>query len=241
MEIGIACATFGLVLGGVVGGPVAQWLIKRHQLQSTSNEPITVGFKYDSHPSVDVDAVLWVLLQIGLAAALGLYMGDVLQGLGIQLPTFVTCLFAGIIVSNTLPLVMPSLPIVAGTPTLALISDLTLGLFLSLSLISIQLWTLVDLALPIMLLLLAQVIVVTLFSIVVVFRALGSNYEAAVTVGGYVGLALGATPTAIANMTAITEKFGAAPRAFLIVPLVGAFFLDISNAVVIKSVLNWLY
>jgi ESS family glutamate:Na+ symporter len=130
---------------------------------------------------------------------------------------------------------------VAGTPTLALISDLTLGLFLSLSLISIQLWTLVDLALPIMLLLLAQVIVVTLFSIVVVFRALGSNYEAAVTVGGYVGLALGATPTAIANMTAITEKFGAAPRAFLIVPLVGAFFLDISNAVVIKSVLNWLY
>lgn len=154
---------------------------------------------------------------------------------------FVTCLFAGILVSNLLPLLLPSLPRIAGTPTLALVADLALGLFLPLSLVSIQLWTLVDLALPILLLLSVQVLVVTLFSVLVLFRALGSNYEAAVTVGGYMGLALGATPTAIANMTAITEKFGAAPRSFLIVPLVGAFFLDIANALVIKAVLIWLY
>ena len=241
MEIGIACATFGLVLGGVTGGPIAQWLIKRYQLQATGSEPITVGFRHNSHATIDVDSVLWVLLQIGIAVALGLYLNEALQRLGMHLPTFVTCLFAGILVSNTLPRLVPSLPSVAGTPALALVSDLTLGLFLSLSLISVQLWTLVDLALPILLLLVVQVVVVTVFAVLVVFRALGSNYEAAVTVGGYVGLALGATPTAIANMTAVTEKFGAAPRAFLIVPLVGAFFLDISNALVIETVLKWLY
>jgi len=241
MEIGIACATFGLVLGGVLGGPVAHWLIKRYRLQADSSEPITVGFRYDSHASIDADSVLWVLLQIGIAVALGLYLRDALTWLGFQLPTFVTCLFAGILVSNTLPLIMPSLSRVAGTPSLALVSDLTLGLFLSLSLVSVQLWTLVDLALPILLLLGVQVVVVITFSVLVLFRALGSSYEAAVTVGGYVGLALGATPTAIANMTAITEKFGAAPKAFLIIPLVGAFFLDIFNAMVIQAVLNWLY
>jgi len=109
----------------------------------------------------------------------------------VQLPVFVTCLFAGILVSNPLPLLLPSLPRIAGKPTLALVSDLTLGLFLSLSLVSIQLWTLVDLALPILLLLTVQVLVVALFSVLVLFHALGSNYEAAVTVGGYMGLALG--------------------------------------------------
>lgn len=82
MEIGIACATFGLVLGGVAGGPVAHWLIQRHQLRLTSDEPITVGFRYDSHPSIDVDSVLWVLLQIGMAAALGMYLQGAIAMLG---------------------------------------------------------------------------------------------------------------------------------------------------------------
>jgi glutamate:Na+ symporter, ESS family len=82
MEIGIACATFGLVLGGVAGGPVAHWLIQRHQLRLTSDEPITVGFRYDSHPSIDVDSVLWVFLQIGMAAALGMYLQGAIAVLG---------------------------------------------------------------------------------------------------------------------------------------------------------------
>ena len=105
---------------------------------------------------------------------------------------------------------------------------------------SLQLWTLVDLALPILFLLLAQVIVVSLFVIFLVFPLLGKDYNAAVMSSGYAGLALGATPTAIANMTAVTKKFGPAQKAFLVVPLVGAFFIDISNAIIINTILSWI-
>jgi ESS family glutamate:Na+ symporter len=241
MEIGVACATFGLVLGGMVGGPIAHWLINKYQLEATSSEPITVGMQRSSPAQIDADAVLWILLQIGIAIGLGLYLHDGLQWSGLQLPTFVSCLLAGIVVGNTLPRLIPSLARIAGAPALALVSDLTLGLFLALSLISIQLWTLVDIALPLLLLLGMQVLVLTLFVVFVVFPALGKTYDSAVIAAGYAGLALGATPTAVANMTAITDRFGAAPTAFLVVPLVGAFFIDISNAIVIKIVLSWLY
>lgn len=241
MEIGVACATFGLVLGGMVGGPIAQWLIKKYQLKPTSSEPLAVGLQRSSPTQIDADAVLWILLQLGVAIGLGRYLHEGLQWSGLHLPTFVSCLLAGIIVGNTLPLMLPSLSRTASAPALALISDLTLGLFLALSLISIQLWTLVDIALPLLLLLGMQVLVLTLFVVFVVFPALGKTYESAVIAAGYAGLALGATPTAVANMTAVTQKFGPAPTAFLIVPLVGAFFIDISNAIVIKIVLSWLY
>jgi ESS family glutamate:Na+ symporter len=127
-----------------------------------------------------------------------------------------------------------------GTPTLALLSDFSLGLFLAMSLMSLQLWTLIDLALPIVLLLTAQVVVASLFTIFVVFPMLGKTYDAAIMSSGYVGLTLGATPTAVANMTAVTKKYGASPQAFIVVPLIGAFFIDISNAFIIQMLLTWL-
>jgi ESS family glutamate:Na+ symporter len=105
---------------------------------------------------------------------------------------------------------------------------------------SLQLWTLVDLAGPILILLLAQVIVVVLFVIFVVFKVMGRDYDAAIMSSGYAGLALGATPTAIANMTAVTKKYGAAPKAFIVVPLVGAFFIDIANAFIIQFLLGYM-
>jgi len=114
---------------------------------------------------------------------------------------------------------------------LALVSDISLGLFLAISLMSLELWTLADLGFAILLMLIAQVVVVLLWAGVVVFRAMGSTYDAAVMSAGYVGLALGATPTAIANMTAVTELHGPSPRAFIIVPLIGAFFIDLANAI----------
>ena len=107
------------------------------------------------------------------------------------------------------------------------------------SLMSLQLWMLADLAGPMFLLLAIQVVIIVLYSVFVVFRALGANFEAAVMCSGYAGLALGATPTAIANMTAVTKSLGPAPRAFVVVPLVGAFFIDLSNAVIINVLLEW--
>ena len=123
-------------------------------------------------------------------------------------------------------------------PSLALTSDLTLGMFLAMSLMSLQLWTLVDLAGPIFLLLVAQVVVISLWVIFIVFNLMGRTYDAAVMSAGYAGLGLGATPTAIANMTAVTNKYGPSPRAFIVVPLIGAFFIDIANSFVIRFMLN---
>jgi len=239
MEIGIACATFGLVLGGLCGGPIASFLIKRHNLSSASQDHLSVGTD-DEKETITVHNIYSVLLVLCIALGIGIHLHQLIESWGIKLPIFVPCLFGGIILTNTVPLLWKKLPWPTGTPTLALVSDFCLGLFLAMSLMSLQLWTLIDLALPILLLLLAQVILVVLFAIFIVFRALGKNYDAAIMASGYAGLALGATPTAIANMTAVTKQYGASPQAFIVVPLIGAFFIDISNAFIIQYFLGWI-
>lgn len=238
MEIGLACATFGLIFGGIIGGPIARFLVWRHKLDPETGGDLIVGFRYKEHEIIDVDGILKVLLVIAIAIGLGIHLNDLFEYWGLQLPDFVTCLFAGIILTNSLPRFLPRYQWPTGTRSLALVSDLSLGLFLAMSLMSLQLWALADLAGPMVLLLAVQVALVTCYSIFVVYRVLGSDYEAAVICAGYSGLALGATPTAIANMTAVTKSLGPAPRAFVVVPLVGAFFIDLSNAVIIKLLLG---
>jgi ESS family glutamate:Na+ symporter len=177
---------------------------------------------------------------IAVAIGLGLQLNSLLLLTGLQLPAFVTSLFAGIVLTNTIPFLFPRLRWPTGTPTLALFSDLSLSLFLAMSLMGLQLWTLLGLGGPLLMLLAAQVIVVVVFVIFVVFNAMGRTYDAAVISAGYVGLALGATPTAIANMTAVTKSFGPSALAFIVVPLVGAFFIDIANALIIQNLLAWI-
>ncbi len=241
MEIGVACATFGLVIGGLIGGPIAKLLIKRHNLHSQSHDPLVVGFPYEKeHPKVDVDTMLISILSIALAIGLAIQIKPLLVNWGLELPDFVLCLFSGIILTNTLPKLLPIMQWPEGTASLALISDLSLGLFLTMSLMSLQLWTLLELAIPILSILLIQMLAISLFSIFIVFRLLGKNYDAAVMTSGYAGLVMGATPTAVANMTAVTERFGPSPRAFIVVPLVGAFFIDIANAGIIEFLLYWI-
>lgn len=238
MEIGIACATFGLVLGGIAGGPIANYLIKRHDLKSSSDESISIGFENESKEKITVDTLYSVLLVIGIAIGIGLYLHQVLEYFALRLPVFVPCLFGGILLTNSVPYLWENITWPTDTPTLALVSDFSLGIFLAMSLMSLQLWTLIDLALPILLLLATQVLVITLFTIFIVFRVLGKSYDAAIMSAGYAGLALGATPTAIANMTAVTKKYGASPQAFIVVPLIGAFFIDIANSIIIQTFLN---
>ncbi|MBU2871106.1 sodium/glutamate symporter [Colwellia sp. E2M01] len=233
MEIGIACATFGLVLGGICGGPIAGYLIKRHNLTSTSSEHIVIGSENEKE-EITVHSVYSSILVLCIAIGIGLHLHHLIDSIGLKLPIFVPCLFGGILLTNTIPLIWKKVHWPTGTPTLALISDLSLGLFLAMSLMSLQLWTLIDLALPILFLLTAQVLLVLFFTIHVVFRALGKNYDAAIMVSGYSGLVLGATPTAIANMTAVTKQYGASPQAFIVIPLIGAFFIDLANAFVIE-------
>lgn len=239
MEVGLACATFGLIFGGLAGGPIARFLMWRHKLAPAEEGDLTIGFRYKEHEIIDVDGILRVLLVVAIAIGLGVEMNDLLEMGGLMLPDFVACLFAGIILTNTVPRVLPKYQWPTGSRSLALVSDLSLGLFLSMSLMSLQLWMLVELAGPMLILLLVQVIMIAAYTIFVVFRVLGANYEAAVMCAGYSGLALGATPTAIANMTAVTKSMGPAPRAFVVVPLVGAFFIDLANALVINLLLQW--
>ncbi|MCZ8045873.1 MAG: sodium/glutamate symporter [Microcystis aeruginosa K13-05] len=241
-EIGVASATFGLVLGGIIGGPVAKWLITRNRLRANNqDQDLTVGIKQSQrNVNIDYNTMLHSILVIGLTIGLGNQINYWATPLGLKLPDFVPCLLAGIILTNTVPLVLKRFPWPANTPSLALISDVSLGLFLSMSLMSLQLWTLIDLAGPIAILLLVQFSLSIIYTVLLVFPVMGKNYHASVVCAGYLGLTLGATPTAIANMTAVTENFGASPQAFIIVPLVGAFFIDLSNAFIIQQFLNFL-
>ena len=241
MEMGIACATIGLVLGGFIGGPIAKFLIKRYQLKPTKEKPVAVGVRHGKGDNVEMNYnnVLQMIYFIFSTAGLGIAINELLVWMGLSLPSFVTALFAGIIVTNLIPVFLKKIDWQPEkSKALAMASDLSLGLFLAMSLMSLQLWTLTDLAGPLFLIVVAQLVVISLFVIVIVFRVMGKDYDAAVMSAGYAGLALGATPTAIANMTAVTKKFGGSPKAFIVVPLVGAFFIDLSNALIIKFLLS---
>ncbi len=241
LEIGIASATFGLVLGGVIGGPIARFLIKRNKLKpDDSAAELTVGVREDQTAvQINYNTMLNSVFVIGLTIGLGLQINLITDALGLKLPLFVACLFAGIILTNTIPYWFKQLAWPSNTPSLALIADVSLGLFLAISLMSLQLWALAGVAGPVTLLLLVQFAMIILYAVFVVFPLMGRHYNAAVITAGYSGLALGATPTAIANMTAVTERFGASPQAFIILPLVGAFFVDIVNAFAIQHFLRW--
>ncbi len=241
-EIGIACATFGLILGGLLGGPLARFLVQRHKLEPETDAVQTVGVEHE-HEMIPIEytSMLRAIFVLFVAIGIGIHIDLGLRQIGVQLPTFVSCLFAGILVTNLGPLLFPRLkmPKPEQSRSLALVSEISLGLFLAISLMSLELWTLADLGFAILLMLVAQIVVVLLWAGVVVFRAMGANYDAAVMSAGYVGLALGATPTAIANMTAVTKLYGPSPRAFIFVPLIGAFFIDLANAIVIQLYAGW--
>ena len=242
-EIGIASATFGLILGGLLGGPLARFLVERHKLEPAPDagmQTVGVEHQYEMIP-IQYETMLRAIFVVFVAIGLGINIDLGLSKLGVQLPTFVSCLFAGILLTNLGPPLFPYLkmPKPEQSRSLALVSEICLGLFLAISLMSLELWSLADLGLPILMMLLAQVVVIMLWAGIVVFRAMGATYDAAVMSSGYVGLALGATPTAIANMTAVTKLYGPSPRAFIIVPLIGAFFIDLANAVVIQLYVGW--
>ncbi|MGR5068243.1 sodium/glutamate symporter [Vibrio alfacsensis] len=237
MEIGIASATFGLILASFMGGPIAKHLINKHNLKPEQVEEMDVGTGQDeSQVAINAYDFLDAMLAIHVCIILGAVLNEGVSSLGLELPLFVTCLFAGILMSNIVP---TSYPRITGTrwparkPAVALIADMALGAFLAMSLMSMQLWALVDLAGPIFIILGAQFLVAICTAIFVVFPLMGKNYDAAVVCSGFGGISLGSTPTAMANMSAVAKKYGNSHQAFIIVPLVCAFFIDLANALII--------
>jgi ESS family glutamate:Na+ symporter len=238
LEIGIAAATLGLVIASLIGGPMARWLIRRHELKSSETENL-VGLSYatEDKESINHLNLMSVILTINLSILIGWFTNQAVLAAGFKLPLFVTCMLAAIVLSNTIPRLLPNLHWPARTRALAVVSDFSLGLFLAMSLMSMQLWTIADLAGPLLFILAAQTAATVFFTLLVLFRAMGGDYQSAVLSAGFGGFALGATPTAIANMTAVSKANGPAPLAFIILPLVAAFFVDVTNAFVIRAAL----
>jgi glutamate:Na+ symporter, ESS family len=243
MEIGVAAATLGLVIASLVGGPVAGLLISRHRLSGPAGEAPVVGLPDDipnqpDRADLNHVSLLRTMLVLNVAILIGFTVDELVAETGVKLPLFVVCLLVAIVLTNTVPRLLPQLQWPTRTRALALISDLSLNIFLAMSLMSMQLWTLGGLGPSLVVVLAIQTAAAVAYMLFVVFPAMGRNYEAAVISAGFSGISLGATPTAIANMTAVTKLHGAAPTAFIILPLVSAFFIDIANAVIIGLIVR---
>lgn len=237
LEIGIASATLGLVIASIVGGPVARLLINRYQLSGQMAEAPIIGLPdaptSEEDSSINYVNLLRTVLILNVAILIGYALEEVVEETGVKLPLFVVCLLVAIVLTNTIPRVLPRMFWPSRSRSLALISDLSLNVFLAMSLMSMQLWTLGGLGTALVIVLGIQTIAAVLYMIFIMFPAMGRDYQAAVLSAGFSGISLGATPTAIANMTAVTKAHGPAPTAFIILPLVSAFFIDLVNAAVI--------
>jgi len=235
-EIGIACNTMGLILACVMGGPIAKYLITRNKLETGSHTDIDVGVTHDEQEKTEVDylAILYAWLWLNLTLIGGYFINIGINGLGLQMPEFVSCLIAGIIINNLLLTPFPRLVWPGSDKGLALLSDLCLGMFLTMALMSMQFWAMANVLAFVLVLMLAQAALSLAYTLFLVFRLMGKDYEAAVMCAGFGGITLGSTATAVANMTAVTHQYGNAHRAMIVVPLVCGFFIDIVNALIIN-------
>jgi ESS family glutamate:Na+ symporter len=244
--LALTAATAGIVCGGLVGGPVGTYLIRRFGLAPATRTVSAGEVKAELEPApetliVEVDredsGFIRNLVVLGLAMWLGSIVSSEIQSLGVTLPAYIGAMLVASVLRNV--------DDVSGwlridQRAMEFAGNLALNIFLVVALMSLKLWELAGLALPLFVILVAQVIVVVLFALTASFRVMGKDYESAVMASGFIGFVLGTTANAVANMRALVARFGAAPRAFLVVPLVGAFFIDFTNAIIITVFVNWL-
>lgn len=238
-ELGLAANMVGLVAACMIGGPIALHLIARHHVRPSRGTELEIGVRHrdQSQVALDYHGMLLALLWLNLALMLGQIVSALIARSGLHLPAFVGCLMAGILLRAFGGLVAPQGRALWHWPRMqpgvALVSDICLGMFITMALMGMQLWTLQPILSFIVVAMAVQVALAVAYTVWVVFRAMGRDYEAVVVCAGFGGIALGSTATAVANMTAVTREFGAAPRAFVVVPLVAGFFIDLANAVAI--------
>lgn len=233
-----AAATFGLIAGSLMGGPIGNRLIKKHNLLETiKNDDDTLLVeeeeKHERHFSMYAPAVFQLIIAVGI----GTIFSKLLSLTGMTFPIYIGAMIAAAIMRN--------IGEYTGKITVHMgeINDLggiCLSLFLGIAMITLKLWQLADLALPLVILLAGQVALMFLFSYIVVFNVMGRNYDAAVLVAGTCGFGMGATPNAMANMQAICEKYEPSVKAYLIIPIVGSLFADFLNSLTITFFINLL-
>jgi ESS family glutamate:Na+ symporter len=238
-SIAVASAMAGIVCGGLLGGPVATWFIRRNGLTSVRpsdhhapDEAVAVEVTTESQREYTALKSIVILL---VAMWLGAWVSKLITSTGVTLPAYVGAMLVGAMLRN---LDDSRGWLGLSVPTLELIGNVCLSLFLAVALMNLKLWELAGLAAPLLLNLVLQSALVAVFC-VVVFRAMGRDYDAAVMGGGFIGFMLGTTANAMAVMRTLVERYGVAPRAFLVAPLVGAFFIDFTNALIITGFINF--
>ena len=244
--LGMASATFGLVLGGLIGGPVARRLVNKMGRKPLSEEAQKNNNDNDTEVSVfeqpekqrlitSKSAIETMALFAACLSFSALMDSDTVKAFfpeKFTLPQFVWALFFGVFLRNILTYVFK---IKMFDRAIDVFGNASLSLFLGIALLNLKLWQLLDLALPMLVILAVQTFVMSTYAYFVTYRLMGKDYDAAVLAGGHCGFGLGATPTAVANMQSITDKFGPSHKAFLIVPMVGAFFVDFVNAFILTG------
>ena len=241
--IAIATATFGLIAGSMIGGPIADSLIKKYNLLPNEiiNERKDVHFEEkDINENVRKEektildgekfsyAFFYILIAMGIGSYLSILLKQFLPVL--SLPVYIGPMIIAAIMRNIFDI---SEKLHAPIHEISIIEDVSLNLFLAMALMSLKLWQLIDLALPVIILLIAQIILIFFYLRFVTFKVMGGDYDAAVMVSGHAGFGLGATPNSIANMKSVTEKYIYSKVAFFVIPLVGALFIDFFNVSII--------
>lgn len=243
-DIAMIAATYGLVSGGLIGGPVARRLVNKMGRKPVEQkvEVDSKGQQYDNQTFESaghqrlITATSAIETMAMFAACLAFSSIMVKTFPDFKLPQFVWALGFGVVLRNVLTTVFK---FDMFDRAIDVFGNASLSLFLAMALMSMKLWQLADMAGPMMAILAVQTVVMIFYAYWVTARFMGNDYDAAVLAAGHCGFGLGATPTAVANMQSITNTFGSSHKAFLIVPLVGAFFIDLVNMAILKRMMDW--
>lgn len=230
--VGIAAATFGLVMGSLLGGPTADWLIKRYGIAGRAAEEDETEAETERKVKLSAEKIAVALALVGLCMAVADGMAkSFTKHVGVSLPWFVAAMLAGAILRNCW--------IFKGFPDAEAdrLGGICLCGFLSMAMMSLKIWDLADLAGPLIVALALQVVLLLAFSYFLVFPRMGRDYDAAVMTAGFIGFSLGATSNAMANMQAVTKKYGPSPTSFLVIPLVGGMGIDFVNIFVVSALI----
>lgn len=252
-SVAVASAMTGIVSGGLIGAPIGTWLVERYRLGHRHGAagraaPPTAAEVLEAQLPEGIAAppegegresyvILKNLVAVLVAMWIGLWISRGFQSLGITLPAYIGAMFAGAIIRNLADLT-GLLPL--SQRVIDNIGSVSLSLFIAMAMMTLRLWELVDVAVPMLVIIAGQVVLVGAACFWPLFRLFGRDYDAAVTCAGFCGFMLGTTANAMASMESLAERYGPAKRAFLVVPLVGAFFIDFVNAIVITVLLNLL-
>lgn len=233
----MAAATFGLVMGSIIGGPIGQSLIKRKGLTpSVSKEAQNAAASSEIVEEVTYEELFKTFTIVLVSIGIGAVLGNFFKSLGITLPAYVSAMIIAAIILN---IGESTGKWHINTKCTDAIGNIGLNVFLSMALIGLKLWELADIAGPMLIILISQTILMAVYAAFVTFNFMGKDFDAAVAAAGHCGFGMGATPNGIANMTSVTEKFGPAPRAFFVLPIVGAFLIDFTNAIIITAFVNF--